>query len=105
MEALTATGMPIGVDVDAFWRQEEVQIDPGDVLLLYTDGIPDAQNSEGEHFKDMRLIGIAQENMGTSAGQIQRSVLESIQEFVGRGAAVRRYYLTGCDAGERRRSA
>ncbi len=86
VEALTATGMPIGVDVDAFWRQEEVQIERGDVLLLYTDGIPDAQDSEGEHFKDMRLIEIAQENMGTSAGQIQRSVLESIQEFVGAAA-------------------
>ena len=86
VEALTATGMPIGVDVDAFWRQEEVQIERGDVLLLYTDGIPDAQDSEGEHFKDMRLIEIAQENMDTSAGQIQRSVLESIQEFVGAAA-------------------
>jgi phosphoserine phosphatase RsbU/P len=51
--------------------------------LLYTDGIPDAQNSAGAHFKDIRMIGIAQENLATSAHEIQRSILESIQEFVG----------------------
>ena len=83
VEALSANGMPIGVDADAFWRQAEVQIAPGDVLLLYTDGIPDAQDSAGEHFKDFRMINIAQENLGTSAQEIQRSVLNSIEEFVG----------------------
>jgi serine phosphatase RsbU (regulator of sigma subunit) len=83
VEALSANGMPIGVDADAFWRQAEVHIAPGDVLLLYTDGIPDAQDSAGEHFKDFRMINIAQENLGTSAQEIQRSVLDSIEEFVG----------------------
>jgi sigma-B regulation protein RsbU (phosphoserine phosphatase) len=83
VDALTANGMPIGVDMDAFWKQAEVQIDPGDVLLLYTDGIPDAQNTEGAYFKDIRMIGMAQDKMGTSAQEIQRSVLESIQEFAG----------------------
>jgi serine phosphatase RsbU (regulator of sigma subunit) len=83
VDALTANGMPIGVDMDAFWKQAEVQIDPGDVLLLYTDGIPDAQNNEGEYFKDFRMIEIAQDKMGTSAQGIQVSVLESIQEFAG----------------------
>jgi serine phosphatase RsbU (regulator of sigma subunit) len=86
VEALPATGMPIGVDADAFWLQAEVQIEPGDVLLLYTDGIPDAQDDAGEHFKDIRMIEIAQENLGNSAQQIQRSVLESIEEFVGAAA-------------------
>ena len=49
----------------------------------YTDGIPDAQDSAGEHFKDFRMINIVQENLGTSAQEIQRSVLNSIEEFVG----------------------
>ena len=83
VEALSANGMPIGVDADAFWRQAEVQINPGDVLLLYTDGIPDAENSEGAHFKEMRMIGIAQEKMGTSAHEIQQALLDGLQEFVG----------------------
>jgi sigma-B regulation protein RsbU (phosphoserine phosphatase) len=83
VEALSANGMPIGVDADAFWRQAEVQINPGDVLLLYTDGIPDAESSEGAHFKEMRMIGIAQEKMGTSAHEIQQALLDAVQEFVG----------------------
>jgi serine phosphatase RsbU (regulator of sigma subunit) len=83
VEALTANGMPIGVDEDAFWHQAEVQINPGDVLLLYTDGIPDAQNSDGAQFKETRLIGIAQDRMGTSAHEIQQALLDTIQEFTG----------------------
>jgi serine phosphatase RsbU (regulator of sigma subunit) len=83
VEALSANGMPIGVDADAFWRQADVQINPGDVLLLYTDGIPDAENSEGAHFKEMRMIGIAQEKLGTSAHEIQQALLDALEEFVG----------------------
>ena len=83
VHALTATGMPIGVDEDATWTQTTIQINPGDVLLLYTDGITDAQNSDGEFFKERRLIEVVQRNLGASAQEIQTRILEAVWEFVG----------------------
>ena len=83
IHAMTTTGMPIGIDEDASWTQTTTQINPGDVLILYTDGIPDAQNSEGAFFKERQLIEVVQRNLGASANQIQTSILEEVEKFVG----------------------
>jgi serine phosphatase RsbU (regulator of sigma subunit) len=80
---LGATGMPIGIEEDAYWGLGEVRIEPGDVLLLYTDGIPDAQNEAGEFYKADRLVEVARSCAGHSAQEVQNAVLDSIQKFVG----------------------
>ncbi|MGD9092021.1 MAG: PP2C family protein-serine/threonine phosphatase [Anaerolineales bacterium] len=82
IDALTPTGMPIGIDEDTTWTQSNIKMNPGDVLLLYTDGIPDAQNTEGEFFKERQLIEIAQSNFGKPAHELQKSILDGINEFV-----------------------
>ena len=81
IHALTPTGMPIGVDEDAVWTQATIQIEPGDVLLLYTDGIPDAQTEDGDFFKERRLIEVAQSQADASAQEIQVAILDAVQDF------------------------
>lgn len=81
--ALTPTGMPIGVDPDAAWTQEVIQIEPGAALILYTDGIPDAQNLDGAFYKERRLMDVAQACLNLPAQEIQGAILSSVQEFVG----------------------
>jgi len=83
VESLLPTGMPIGVDEDAYWKSAQVHIEPGDVLLLYTDGIPDAQNGEGMPFREARLIEVAQAHRHMSAQEMQTAILEALHEFVG----------------------
>ena len=83
VQPLTATGMPIGVDPDAYWSTATVQIEPGDVLLFYTDGIPDAQNGESMPFKEWRMIDVARAKMDSSAHEIQQSILDELTAFVG----------------------
>jgi len=83
IQALTATGMPIGVDAEAYWSTATVQIEPGDVLLLYTDGIPDAQNGESSLFKEWRMLDAARSKMGGSAHAIQQSILDALTTYVG----------------------
>lgn len=83
VQALMATGIPLGIDQDASWRQASIQIEPGDSLILYTDGVPDAQNSEGEFFKERRLIDVAQKWIGFSAQELQKAILEEVENFVG----------------------
>jgi serine phosphatase RsbU (regulator of sigma subunit) len=83
VKSLGRTGIPLGVEIDDTWSQETVNIDPGDVLLLYTDGIPDAQNDQGMFFDEDRLIDLAQKNLGMPAHEIQNLILSEIQKFVG----------------------
>jgi serine phosphatase RsbU (regulator of sigma subunit) len=81
--SLDRTGMPLGIEEGATWSQNTVQIDPGDVLILFTDGIPDAQNEMGEFFDDDSLIEVCLDSHGQPAHEIQAAILEEIQKFVG----------------------
>jgi len=79
---LEKTGFPIGIDDESTWTRETVTIHPGDVLILYTDGVPDAQNPEGEFFKQTSLVEVVKENLGQSAEALQKSILGAVYEFV-----------------------
>jgi serine phosphatase RsbU (regulator of sigma subunit) len=84
IKTLGRTGIPLGVEIDTTWSQSSVNIDPGDVLLLYTDGIPDAQNEQGLFFDDDRLIELAQKNLGAPAHELQNAILTEVQNFIGK---------------------
>jgi serine phosphatase RsbU (regulator of sigma subunit) len=80
---LEKTGFPIGIDEDATWERSEVTMNPGDVLVLYTDGVPDAQDIDGDFFKQESLVKVVQEHLGESAEMLQRSILDAVYDFVG----------------------
>ena len=81
IHALTPTGMPIGIDEDATWTEASIRIEPGDILLLYTDGIPDAQNPEGEFFNERRIIEAVRSRLDTPIQDIQTALLNEVQQF------------------------
>ena len=83
VDMLKRTGIAIGIDEDATWTQSSTSINLGDILVLYTDGIPDAQNREGSFFGEEKLLEIIQQNNGRSAFEIQNSILEEIEKFAG----------------------
>ena len=85
IQELGRTGIPIGIDVETSWGSVTLHLEPGDVLVLYTDGIPDAQNSTGEFFGHQPLIETVKANLGQSAEVIQAAILEMVQRFVGDG--------------------
>ncbi len=80
---LTKTGIPIGIDIDATWKLSNIQINPGDVLVFYTDGVPDAQNIDGDFFKEDTLVTLAQASIDQPAEAIQRSILDAVYNFAG----------------------
>jgi serine phosphatase RsbU (regulator of sigma subunit) len=83
VQTLKRTGIAMGIEEESTWQQDSVRIQPGDVLILYTDGIPDAQNEDGEFFDEERIIDIANDHLGQPAHEIQAAILEGIQKFVG----------------------
>jgi sigma-B regulation protein RsbU (phosphoserine phosphatase) len=52
-------GIPIGIAADAAWREEEIALAPGDLLLLFTDGVHETVGEEGELFGMERLLDAA----------------------------------------------
>jgi serine phosphatase RsbU (regulator of sigma subunit) len=83
VRALPRTGMPLGIAADATWEPETIQLGPGDVLLLYTDGITEALDEQEEFFQSERLLEVVQTNLGRSAQEIQDVLLAKIHQFIG----------------------
>jgi sigma-B regulation protein RsbU (phosphoserine phosphatase) len=83
VDRLTRTGMPLGVSQDASWQQKYVKFSPGDTLVLYTDGVTEAQNRMGTMFGDQRLLDVIRSNQGRPATVIQQAVLDEVQRFTG----------------------
>src|SRR5262249_57487136 len=57
IDRVGSTGVPLGLLPDATWREESLELDPGDLLALYTDGVTEAVNEADEEFGWNRLCG------------------------------------------------
>jgi sigma-B regulation protein RsbU (phosphoserine phosphatase) len=81
--------MPVGVLEDASWERGAIQMEPGDWLIIYTDGLTEAQNTAGEYFGEnglrASLHSLREKTIGEppSASGILAGLLEEIHTFVG----------------------
>lgn len=82
-ERLTKTGVLLGMFDDERWEKATVQFDPGDLLVLYTDGVTEAQNADGDFFGRERLVKAVKKNSGGPAKAVRESILGKISKFVG----------------------
>jgi sigma-B regulation protein RsbU (phosphoserine phosphatase) len=89
VQELVRTGIPLGIYKDRTWRQETVQLDPGDVLVLYTDGITEAHHGPPLLFGKERLVESVQATLGAagsqhpSARELRDGLLADVHAFTG----------------------
>ena len=85
VQALGNTGIPLGMFEGMQWKRNSINFDEGDVLVMYTDGVTEAQNGLEEEFGEQRLIELVEDEIrnGRSAEQIEQAILTQIDTFVG----------------------
>ena len=78
-------GFPIGLDEDIadFIAQEQVQLNRGDVVVLYTDGITEAENIQGVQYGLDRLCEVVKQNWQQSAEEIRQIVIDDVWRHIG----------------------
>ncbi len=74
-------GIPIGIAPDAVYRDQELQLTPGDLLLLFTDGVHETVNERGEEFGVARLLEAAGAASRLGAVRGLDSLRASLDEF------------------------
>ena len=79
-------GVALGVVPSIHYEQTTVALSPGDTILLYTDGITDATNEEGEFFGLERLLATFAGNPPRDSRAANDAVFEALQNFVGDAA-------------------
>jgi sigma-B regulation protein RsbU (phosphoserine phosphatase) len=79
---LHAPGIVLGILDSIRLTEAEVSIEPGDVLLAYTDGVTDALNPGREEFGAERLAQVLLDNRHASAEEVVRAVVQAVETFV-----------------------
>jgi sigma-B regulation protein RsbU (phosphoserine phosphatase) len=74
-------GRVIGAFCDSTFTEREVQLYQGDKLLLFTDGVTEARNAEGEEFGDQRLLECLRSYVGCNAAELRMLILDAVTEF------------------------
>jgi phosphoserine phosphatase RsbU/P len=87
---LTPNGMVVGLRIDGakekfveLLEQEQVELSPGDVIVLYTDGITEAMNSNSDLFGESRLSRIVEEHGHLESDELRERIMREIEAFVG----------------------
>jgi serine phosphatase RsbU (regulator of sigma subunit) len=76
-------GFMLGIEADItpFLAVEQIQLAPGDGVVLYTDGITEARNKQGELFGLQRLSQVITAHWQCSAKEIRKAVIEQVYQF------------------------
>ncbi len=92
LRKLHTTGMPVGMLEEATFQPVVMQIDPGDKLVIYSDGLTEAGNAKGEFYESERLRACLRENASRDAAGLHLALRESVDTF--RGAVPARDDIT-----------
>lgn len=78
-------GFPLGLepDISKFIAQKEILLSPGDVVVLYTDGITEAENKLKVQYGLERLCQVVKINWQSSAEEIKQAVIDDLRSHIG----------------------
>jgi len=76
-------GRVLGVYTDSSYCQAEVQLQHGDRLVLFTDGLTEARDDSGEEFGEERLLELLSAHRALNAEELQAVILNSVRAFCG----------------------
>jgi len=77
-------GFMIGVvdDISPFASHQEISLQPGDGIVLYTDGITEAQNLEKQQYGLQRLCDVVSRHWSGTAKQVQQAVIDDVKHYI-----------------------
>ncbi|MBI3210526.1 MAG: SpoIIE family protein phosphatase [Candidatus Solibacter usitatus] len=84
-EILDVNGTVVGAFPFSRYEESSIRLDPGDLLLFYTDGITEAENAYGEQFGEERLREFAIRNRDRDSDEILHLLTGSVREWTGAG--------------------
>lgn len=80
---LSEGGPLLGFMENVTYGQTSLTLGPGDLIVLYTDGVTEAVNSGGEQFGAERLTAWAARQAGRSPEEVQKCLIEAVDDFSG----------------------
>ncbi|MDQ3667532.1 MAG: SpoIIE family protein phosphatase [Acidobacteriota bacterium] len=81
VEQLASGGLPLGIRRNAEYREGRTQMQMGDVLVIYSDGVTEAASPSGEEFGPTRLYEVVSRNIEASAAGVRDRIESALTKF------------------------
>ncbi|MBZ5675929.1 MAG: SpoIIE family protein phosphatase [Acidobacteriia bacterium] len=82
LRKLHTSGMPVGMLEEAQFQVVQMQLETGDKLVIYSDGLTEAENAAGEFFDTERLRNCLRDNASMGAAELHKVLLSTLDAFV-----------------------
>ncbi|HUL33525.1 MAG TPA: PP2C family protein-serine/threonine phosphatase [Candidatus Eisenbacteria bacterium] len=83
IERLESSGLPLGISSEVPYTSAETSLNPGDTLVLFTDGVVEAFNAAGQEFSDSRWVGVISGLPNLGAQQSLQFLMKNVEDFAG----------------------
>ncbi|NIT61600.1 MAG: SpoIIE family protein phosphatase, partial [Aliifodinibius sp.] len=83
---LKTHGLALGMQEDVNYRKDKIFLNPGEKLLIYSDGITEAMNEQMIEFGEKRLLKIVQQYEGNSASELVDKIIAAVNFHVGKAS-------------------
>jgi sigma-B regulation protein RsbU (phosphoserine phosphatase) len=80
---LDVGGTVLGLFSDCHYEQETIEVSPGSLLVMFSDGVTEPENSQGEEFGEKRLVDVARRNPDVSAHAVLEALVKSADQWAG----------------------
>lgn len=81
---LETGGMVLGLFAHAAFEEETVRLDPGDIIIAFSDGVSEAMNEAEEEYTDDRLLASIEAHRGSTPQELLTGLLADVRRFCGR---------------------
>jgi sigma-B regulation protein RsbU (phosphoserine phosphatase) len=83
IERLETGGVPLGILPNARYQSGQVTLAPGDILLVFTDGLVEAEDDNEEEYGEFRMLATLNSHCGGTAQDVLQGLMTSADQFVG----------------------
>lgn len=83
IERLQTGGVPLGLLPKARYESEKVALAPGDLLLIFTDGLVEAEDEGEEEYGEYRMLDTLNRHSNRTAAEVLGTLMTSADQFVG----------------------
>jgi len=83
IERLSNGGLPLGMWADKTYETGNVILQPGDWLVIFTDGVAEAENGLKEEYGEQRMLNVLHAGAGATPDELLRRMMSDLEAFVG----------------------
>jgi sigma-B regulation protein RsbU (phosphoserine phosphatase) len=83
IERLETGGIPLGIQQDAPYESGTVTLQSGDWLVIFTDGVTEAENNHTEEYGEARLLTVLRANLAATSSVLLNTIMVDLASFVG----------------------